>query len=102
MEVLCGILVAAVLHQLLRQIEMGQRVGLLIAYHVVIGGDGLRGGIGAPVADGHLRTQLATLLLFLGRCLGVGLLVLGGGIVVFPDGIEGIGLLHGLIGPTTR
>ena len=102
LEVLRSILITAALHLLLRQIEVGQRVGFLIADHVVVGGNGLRRGVGPTVTGGHLLTQLTPLGLLLGRRLGVGLLVLCGGVIVFPEGIEFVSLLQCLICTTTR
>ena len=81
---------------------MRQRVGFLIADHVVVGSDSLRGGVGATIADSQLCTQLATFCFLLGRCLGVGFLVLCSSVVIFPDGIESVGLLQSLISATTH
>ena len=96
LEIGGGILVAAVLHQLLGQMEERHRVGLLVAHGIVIGGNGFLGVVDAAVAVGHLQRPAATQRPFLGRRLGISLAVLGGSVVVFAQGIELVALLHGL------
>ena len=80
---------------------MRQRVVLLVAYGILIGGDGLRGEMDATVTLGHLHGSLSFLYPFLVGGMGVGLAVLGSSVKVFADGIELVAFLHGHIGPTT-
>ena len=79
---------------------MGERVGFLIAYHILIGGDGLVGLVQATIALGQFLGPFATGGALLAGCLGIGLAILGSGIVVFAHSPELIALFHSLIGPT--
>ena len=56
LEVLPSLLVVACLHQLLGQSQVCQRVGLLVADHVFVGGDSFVGIVDFPIALRHLRT----------------------------------------------
>ena len=79
---------------------MCERVGFLIAYHILIGGDGLVGLVQATIALGQFLGPFATGGALLAGCLGIGLAILGSGIVVFAHSPELIALFHSLIGPT--
>ena len=59
LEVFRRLLVLAVLHQLLGQQQIGQRVGLLVAHGIVVGGNGFLGEVDAAVAVGHLQRTLS-------------------------------------------
>ena len=59
LELLGGFFVTAVLHQLLGQMQVRQRVCLLIADGIVVGGDGFLCVVDAPVALCHLQGPLS-------------------------------------------
>ena len=80
---------------------MRERVILLVADGILIGGDGFGGEMDATVALCHLHSPLTFLFSFLVGSVGIGLSVLCGGIEVFADGKELVAFLHRLICPAT-
>lgn len=93
------LLIVAVFQMQLSQIEVCQRVVLLIAHGIVVGSDGFVGKQDAAIAVCQLHGALPFQFAFLAGCLRIGLTILCGGIVVFADGIELVAFLHRLIRP---
>ena len=78
---------------------MGERVGLLVAHHILIGCDGLVGLVQASIALRQFLGAFATCTaLFAGR-LTVGFAILFGSIVILANCQKLITLFHSLIGP---
>ena len=83
----------------LSQIEVCQRVVLLIAHGIVVGSDGFVGEQDASIALSHLHGALPLQFPFFVGRLRIGLTVLGGSVIIFADGIELVAFLHRLICP---
>ena len=66
---------------------------MAIANGILIAADSFCRVIDAAIALCHLESPLASLLLVLGLCPGIGFLVFGSSIEVFADGIEAVALL---------
>ena len=61
--------VVAVPHLQLSEVEVCQRVVLLVAYGILVGGDGFAGEMDATVTVGHLHRPLTFHLPVFIRCL---------------------------------
>ena len=76
---------------------MRERVVLLVADGILIGGDGFGGEVDATVTLCHLHRPLTfDGSLFVGG-MGIGLTVLCGGVEIFAEGIELVALSHRLV-----
>ena len=88
-----GTLVVSVLLLKLSEVEEGHRVGIAVAYGILVGTDSFSCVVDASVALGHLPCSLSTFFLIVWLSAGIGFLVFGRGIIVFADGIELVALL---------